>query len=120
MKNFTVETVLEPVVDGNWTELRALTDVLPGTLLLEDAAEPTLIIPIEADNLRDAALYVQGVMSVLGHKVTWGRAYRAEPTRSHGVFLSSSRGAQHTSASVVPRWLEDPEETKRARDSVDA
>ncbi len=103
MMDYTVEVVLKPVVNDDWSALRRATDQIPGTLLLEDPEEPMLVVPIEAETQSTAAIFVHGVMSVLNLEVVWGRAYRAEPL-----------GEPHqpaTAPSLRPTWLEDEEVT---------
>lgn len=119
MTEFTVETIMEPVVGGDWALLRSVTDLVPGTILLEDPGEPTLIIPVDSDSLRAAALFVQGVMSVLDLKIKWGRAYLADGedvNKEHRV--PSLRDA--VAPRVVPVWLEDVAKTARSRELASA
>jgi hypothetical protein len=38
----TVEVTTDPVANRDWSRLRRVLDTVPGTILLEDPAEPTL------------------------------------------------------------------------------
>lgn len=63
--DFTVEVVLAPVADDDgWTKLRDMLDLLPGTLLIEDAGEPMLIFPVEAESAGRAGSFIDGVASI--------------------------------------------------------
>jgi len=76
---FTVEVYGNAIKnESEWTQWRHATDVVPGTILLEDSGEPCLIFPIEATALNEAAIFAQGVMASLGLTIVWGRAYPAE------------------------------------------
>lgn len=116
MTDFTVETVMAPVVNDDWSTLRSMTDVVPGTLLLEDSQEPTLIFPVEADTLSQAAALVQGVASVAGLSIKWGRAYRTE---FDGPEADATETAGDHVPTVVPGflpdWLESSSRTQSKR-----
>jgi len=118
VKEFTVEVVLEPVVNDDWSTLRRVTDIMPGTILLEDAGEPTLIIPVEAETLKTAAVFVQGAMSVLKLTVTWGRAYVTEPCDWEDETSIGSHAG--TVPDFAPSWLEDESTTKQQRELLPA
>lgn len=115
--DFTVEVVAAPVTQGDWSTLRGVTDIIPGTILLEDPAEPMLIFPIEAETLQTAAVFVQGVMSVVGLDIKWGRAYRAEPCDFDG---DRELVQPNLVADFRPAWLEDERTTERKRELLDA
>jgi len=110
MNAYTVEVVTRPVEDDNWTRLREVTDHLPGTILLEDAEEPTFIIPVDAPTLRAAALLVEGAMRVLDHEIIWGRAYlcQQQPVPARAVLETD----------LTPAWLEDEATTLDARNAA--
>lgn len=116
MKEFTVEVVTKPVVADDWSTLRSITDIIPGTLLIEDAQEPTLVIPVEAETLQSAAVFVQGVMTVVGLDVQWGRAYRTEPCD----YDDSQDGRQTLVPDFAPAWLEEEQKTDQKRELLDA
>jgi len=112
MNAFTVEVVTRPVENDDWGSVRSVTDHLPGTILIEDAGEPMLIIPIDAPNLKSAAIFVQGAMSVLGHEVVWGRAYLTEPENLADTDIRKPTPGE---TDLVPSWLEDEAATADAR-----
>lgn len=67
MTAFTVEAITQPVQDADgWLPLRRITDLIPGTILLEDAEEPMLVMPISASSTARAALFVEGVFALVG------------------------------------------------------
>jgi hypothetical protein len=67
MTTFTVEAITKPVYDeAGWFPLRRVTDLVPGTLLIEDAEVPMLILPVNASSPSRAALFVEGVLKVVG------------------------------------------------------
>ena len=75
MINFTVETTTTPVVDGDWSVLRAVLEAVPGTILLEDADEPQLLIPVDAESPMRAATFVDGLATLMGFEVVSGSIY---------------------------------------------
>ncbi len=70
---FTVEATMTPVVDDDWTVLRHLLDVVPGALLIEDAAQPAVIFPVEALTPSRAAMFVEGVTKLVGVTIVAGK-----------------------------------------------
>lgn len=116
MKDFTVEVVTKPVVNDDWSTLRSITDIIPGTLLIEDPQEPTLVIPVEAETLQSAAVFVQGVMTVVKLDIVWGRAYRTEPCD----FDTYHDSRQALVPDFAPAWLEGGQETDEKRELLDA
>jgi hypothetical protein len=54
MTAYNVEAITAPVRNGDFDKLRDTIDVIPGTILVEDPDEPTLIFPVDADNPREA------------------------------------------------------------------
>jgi hypothetical protein len=79
MTTFTVEAVTKPVGDeAGWSQLRRVTDMVPGTLLIEDADEPTLVLPVTASSPGRAALFVEGVLNVVGVEFISGTIERVE------------------------------------------
>ena len=98
MTEFTVEVYGNAIKnESEWTQWRHATDVVPGTILLEDSGEPCLIFPIEATALNEAAIFAQGVMASLGLTIVWGRAYPAE---DNAVITTSVNVPD-----FVPAWL---------------
>lgn len=111
----TVEIVVAPVVNDDWALLRRVTDVMPGTLLIEDAEEPMFVIPIEAQTNQNAAIFVQGVLSDLGLKIIWGRSYRTEHSTDD---FGTAEDANDAVADFRLSWLEPLEQTRQARQLV--
>lgn len=71
MKTFTVEAIAAPVAsESDFETLRHLTDLVPGTFLLEDPVEPTLVMPVEAPDMVSAAKFVRGLSLVTGVEFT--------------------------------------------------
>lgn len=67
MTTFTVEAITKPVHDdAGWLPLYRITDLVPGTLLLEDAEEPMLVMPVVASSPTRAAAFVEGVLKLVG------------------------------------------------------
>ena len=69
MTEFTVEAVLAPVTDGDWTRLRSVLDIVPGSLLFEDAEEPMLILPVDAESSMMASKFLEGLAIITGLRV---------------------------------------------------
>ena len=84
---FTVEVVTAAVTDGDWSCLRRLLDVVPGTLLLEDPDEPTLIFPVDAVSPSRAFLFVEGVTKLADVTVLSSRIYPTPGAEDLGVGL---------------------------------
>lgn len=119
MTDFTVETVMAPVVNDDWDELRNMTDVMPGTLLLEDPEQPMLIFQVEADTLSKATALVQGVTSVAKLEIVWGRAYLTEFDEIDTAPPAASEDHVPTVVpDFLPTWLENPTETQNRRQAV--
>lgn len=62
MSDFTVEATTAAVTDGDWSLLRSVTDLVPGTFLIEDPQAPVLVLPVQADSPSKAALFVEGIL----------------------------------------------------------
>lgn len=79
MTAFTVEATTGPVRDEDgWFPLRRITDLIPGTILIEDADEPVLILPVSASSTGRAALFVDGVLKMLGIELIGASIEQAE------------------------------------------
>lgn len=79
MTTFTVEAITKPVHDeSGWLPLRRITDLVPGTLLIEDADEPMLILPVNASSPGRATLFVEGVLKIVGVEFVSGTIQPAE------------------------------------------
>jgi len=66
MTEFTVEATMRAVTDGDWSRLRSVIDLVPGTLLIEDAEEPMLVFPVQAESQGKAFLFVDGILKIVG------------------------------------------------------
>lgn len=66
---------MRSVVDDDWSALRRVIDVVPGTLLLEDSEAPVLIFPVDAESPGRASLFVDGVTRLTGLEVVSGKVY---------------------------------------------
>ena len=78
MTEFTVEATTQAVTDGDWSRLRSIIDLVPGTLLIEDAEEPTLIFPVQADSQAKAFLFVDGILKLVGLQPLTGSISEAD------------------------------------------
>lgn len=65
MSDFTVEATTAAVADGDWSRLRSVTDMVPGTFLIEDPDEPVLVFPVQAASPSLAALFVEGILNLV-------------------------------------------------------
>ena len=78
MTDWTVEVTTTAVTsDEGWLPLRRVLDTVPGTILLEDAEEPTLIFPVTADSPMKAGMFVDGVAKLLDLTLLNGKIYAA-------------------------------------------
>ena len=66
MSWFNVEVTTHAVKRDDWTRHLRAVDAVPGTMLLQDAEQPTLAFPVECDNPMRAARFVEGVLSITG------------------------------------------------------
>lgn len=78
MTEFTVEATTQAVTDGDWSRLRSVIDLVPGTLLIEDAEEPMLVFPVQAESQGKAYLFVDGILKLVGLEPVTGRISEAE------------------------------------------
>lgn len=79
MTTFTIEAITKPVHDeAGWLPLRRVTDMVPGTLLIEDGDEPMLILPVTASSPGRAAMFVEGVLKVVGVEFVSGAIQQVE------------------------------------------
>ncbi|MCZ2824185.1 MULTISPECIES: hypothetical protein [unclassified Modestobacter] len=72
MTEFTVEATMQAVTDGDWSRLRSVIDLVPGTLLIEDAEEPMLVLPVQAESQGKAFLFVDGILKLVGLRPVTG------------------------------------------------
>lgn len=96
MKLWAVEATLSPVPCKDWSVLRRMTDVVPGTLLIEDPAMPVLIFPVEAETSQSAAVFIEGVASIAGLTILSGVTAQMEAEEKASksrVWLPVSRPA---------------------------
>lgn len=70
--NFTVELTVDPVGNDGWGLLRDVVDLVPGTLLIEDPEEPVLMVPVDAEDAMKAALFCDGLATLVGFTVRSG------------------------------------------------
>jgi hypothetical protein len=67
MMPFTVEAVACPVYcEDDWSPLREVTDLIPGSFLIEDPEQPTLVMSVTSSSAMRAALFVDGVFKLVG------------------------------------------------------
>lgn len=79
MTTFTVEATSKPVHEVNgWLPLRRVTDLVPGTFLLEDADEPMLVMPVVASSPASAILFADEVLRLVGAELVTAAARIAE------------------------------------------
>ena len=108
MTEYTVEVYGDPMKDSDFSQWRRALDVVPGTFLVEDITEPSLVFPVQAATLSEAAILITGVMAELGLRIAWGRAYPTEPESAVDPSL------QVVIPNFVPSWLEDEAKTLAA------
>lgn len=74
--DYTVEVSTSPISDdAGWEKLRNVLDVVPGSMLIEDRDEPTLIVPVVATEPMKAALFVDGLAKLLDLELKAGQIY---------------------------------------------
>lgn len=73
MTSYTVEVRTAPVAD--WALHYQAIDAVPGTILLEDPEDPTLMIPVDAESPLKAAQFVQGLATLIGLTIRGATIY---------------------------------------------
>lgn len=63
---YTVEVTTAHVAADDWDLHYRAIDAVPGALLIQDAEEPMLSFPVQADDPFKAARFVAGVMKLIG------------------------------------------------------
>jgi hypothetical protein len=101
MLPFTVEAVAKPVyTEEGWHPLRRVTDLVPGSFLIEDSQEPTLVMPVNSSAPARAALFVEGVFSLVGLQLV-SAAVRPAEDDDGPLVLSPEAERQHEWAESV-------------------
>jgi hypothetical protein len=90
MTAYNVEAITAPVRDGDFDKLRDAIDVIPGTILVEDPDEPTLILPVDADNPRSAHRLVDGLLKLAGVEPLKGRITKSDDADDDWAVLDQS------------------------------
>lgn len=71
--SFTVEATTLPVADeSGWAPLRRVLDTVPGTILVEDPAGPTLVFAVDESSPARAVAFVEGLSKLMGFTLTGG------------------------------------------------
>lgn len=63
---YTVEMVASPVLDDDWDRYYDLLDLFPGTILIQDPVEPSLIFSLETEHDDTAYSFVRLIVSLMG------------------------------------------------------
>jgi hypothetical protein len=102
MTTFTVEATSKPVHEVNgWFPLRRVTDLVPGTLLLEDADEPMFVMPVVASSPARAILFVDGVLKLVGVELVSAALRAVEDEDDSPQLLSPEAEQMHKLAESV-------------------
>lgn len=64
--DYTVEMTTVPVLDDDWSRFYELLDMFPGTILLEDPIEPSLIFSVRGDQDEHVYSFVRLVATIAG------------------------------------------------------
>lgn len=100
MTLFTVEAVTKPVHDeAGWLPLRRITDLVPGTVLIEDGDEPMLVLPVVSSSATRAALFVEGILKLVGVEFVSGSMRPSDDDDDSPPVLSPEAEREH-------RWAE--------------
>lgn len=106
MTRFTVELLLEPVENDDWSLLRSVIDAVPGSSLIEDPQEPQLFIPVDADSPLRAATFVDGLSQLIGFISIKGQIY--EPAEDFDAPDDDETPDAVTPASAaVQAWVDE-------------
>jgi hypothetical protein len=106
MTDFTVEATVAAVTDGDWSELRRVIDLVPGTLLIEDAEEPVLIFPVQADSPTRALLFVDGVAKLVGLVICAGTVYPTPDVDYETPAEVDDEETTTPAVEAVNRWID--------------
>ena len=111
MSDYTVEATLARVsTEDGWVALRRMTDVVPGTILIEDPAEPVLIFPVSATDPQQAAIFIEGVASVASLEILTGDVYPTPPPDYDDD--EQDRDAVQRDRGFAPDWLGHAEDAQ--------
>ncbi|MFC5140315.1 hypothetical protein ACFPK1_18895 [Actinomycetospora rhizophila] len=93
------------VSDGDWSRLRSVTDLVPGTFLIEDPDEPVLVFPVQADSPGKAFLFVDGILKLVDLEPVSGNI---TPTPAVDVETDEDDGddPQTSAERAVNEWIE--------------
>lgn len=105
MNKYMVEVTLEAVENDDWVGLRRVTDIVPGTILIEDAEEPVLILPVDAESGSRAAVFVEGVASIVGLTIIHGHIGDAPDDDFDPVDHEGDLSGDQIVEGFEPKWL---------------
>ena len=103
MRNYTLEVVTSPVIENDFSVLARVLDDIPGSALLEDPDEPTLILDVDADSRNKAQMFVLGMAQVLGFEIR-----DIHITDEH----TSASAARIPALEVVDDWVQSAPDTR--------
>ncbi len=105
MTDFTVEATMAAVPRGDWSRLRSVTDLVPGTFLIEDPDEPVLVFPVQADSPSKAAMFVEGILKLVNLELVSGTIEPA-PEADDEISGDESAEAPTDAERAVNEWIE--------------
>lgn len=103
---FTVEVVSTSVTDDDWSVLRRVLDTVPGTVLIEDAEMPTLVLPVDAADAGRAVMFVDGLSKLVGFDIVSGQVYPS-PEIDFDVPEDEDHAAATPIVMKVQSWVEE-------------
>lgn len=120
MKSYTVEVTTAPAVDGDFSAYHRVIDAVPGTLLIEDAESPMLIVPVDADSPMKAAQFVDGLAKLVNIEPISGTIYPT-PTADFDLDDDDTTGVATTPAvEALSEWVESQPAPPRVAELLDA
>lgn len=111
MMNYTVEVRTAPVAD-DWSLHYQAIDAVPGTILLEDAEAPTVMIPVDAESPLKAAQFAQGLATLIGLTIRGANIYPTPEDQDFETDGDDEAGPLTTTATVqrLDAWVKDSEQ----------
>lgn len=91
---FTIEAIMSPVVNDDWTDLHRALDVVPGSILMADPEAPVLVIPVTAESAQAAERFLHGLAQITGLDVVAVSAREAEDVDVADGFIEIDEEAQ--------------------------
>ncbi|MFC0248742.1 hypothetical protein ACFFIO_09535 [Citricoccus parietis] len=108
MNEYTLEVTTAPVINGDWSVLRNVLDMVPGSILIEDPEEPMLVVPVTAANPMKAAKFMDGLSTLMGFSLVSGNITPTPTAEELGIELDDESPTHKTEVEkALERYVEN-------------